>query len=305
MLIIPNDKLMITPAMNELSYDSIDLDRQYGPWKYPLEDRFERYMQAVENAHPWHHGRSPWGPPVAPPSLLGVAAMRFMDEIGPVPPGTLHARQEIETEAALRLDRQPIAYGRFTDKFEKRGRRYFNFESRWRDETGMILGKSRVTMVFPANPSAAPEQRARSEEREEDRKGEFAPITRTITQDKMTAFSEDSANAARGQSIHVNPQVAKKAGFPATVAQGLMAADYMSELMEVALGKEWFSSAQLSASFLRPILAGDTVTANGRLKERFVEGAVERLVYDLWAQNQHGDLVAAATASTLAIPGQK
>jgi acyl dehydratase len=264
-------------------------------------------MAAVENAHPWHNGRSPWGPPVAPPSILGLAAMRFLDEVGPVPPGTLHARQEIETEAALRLDRQPIAYGRFTDKFEKRGRRYFTFESRWRDETGLLLGKSRVTMVFPgpAAPFPGEEGSRKKEDEGSARAGEFAAIARSITQDKMTAFSEDSANAARGQSIHVHPAVAEKAGFPATVAQGLMAADYMSELLEGALGKDWYDSAKLSASFLRPILCGDTVTANGRLKERFLEGAVERLVYDLWAENQRGELVAAATASTLAIPGQK
>ena len=261
-------------------------------------------MEAVENAHPWHNGRSPWGPAVAPPSVLGLAAMRFMDEIGPVPPGTLHAKQEIEIDAALRLDRQPIAYGKFLDKYEKRGRKYFTFESRWRDETGLLLGKSRVTMVFPTTSAPTPEEGRRKKE-ETDRKGEFAPITRTVTQDKMTAFSEDSANAVRGRSIHVHPEVAKKAGFPATVAQGLMAADYMSELLERALGKDWYESAKLSAAFLRPILCGDTVTASGRLKERFLEGAVERVVYDLWAQNQRGELVAAATATALAIPGQK
>ena len=270
---------------------------RYGPWKYPLKDRIARYMEAVENAHPWHNGRSPWGPPVAPPSVLGLAAMRFMDEIGPVPPGTLHAKQEIEIDAALRLDRQPIAYGKFLDKYEKRGRKYFTFESRWRDETGLLLGKSRVTMVFPGPASPPPgEEGRRKKEDEGARDGEFAAIMRTVTQDKMTAFSEDSANAVRGQSIHVHPEVAKKAGFPATVAQGLMAADYMSEMLESALGKEWYESAKLSAAFLRPILCGDTVTANGRLKERFLEGAVERVVYDLWAENQRGEPVAAATA---------
>ncbi len=291
--------------MNEISYDNIDLAREYGPWKYPLADRFERYMAAVENAQPWHSRRSPWGPPVAPPSILGLAAMRFMDEIGPVPPGTLHAKQEIDTAAALRLDRKPAAYGRFTAKFEKRGRRYFTFETRWRDETGLILGKSRVTMVFPSPAAPPQEQGTGNREQEGERAGEFAGITQMVTQEKMTAFSEDSANAARGKSIHLHPEVAKAAGFPATVAQGLMAADYMSELMEGALGKEWYSYAALSAAFLRPILAGDTVTANGRLKERFLEGAVERLVYDLWTQNGRGELVAAATATALAIPGQR
>ncbi|HSP55570.1 MAG TPA: MaoC family dehydratase, partial [Dehalococcoidia bacterium] len=227
------------------------------------------------------------------------------DEVGPVPPGTLHAKQEIEAAAALRLDRKPAAYGRFAARFEKRGRKYFTFETRWRDETGLILGKSRVTMAFPANPAPPQEQGTRNKEQEGDRKGEFQAIARTVTQEKMTAFSEDSANAARGKSVHVDPEAAKAAGFPATVANGLMAADYMSELMEGALGRDWYSYAGLSAAFLRPMLAGDTVTANGRLKERFLEGAVERLVYDLWAQNQRGELVAAATATALAIPGQK
>lgn len=304
-MIIPNDKLMITLTVNEISYDSIDLGKEYGPWKYPLADRFERYLAAVENAQPWHNRRSPWGPAVAPPSILGLAAMRFLDEVGPVPPGTLHAKQEIETAAALRLDRRPSGYGRFVDKFEKRGRKYFTFETRWRDETGLILGKSRVTMAFPAPPPPGEEGSRKKEDEGPGRAGEFTGITRTVTQGKMTAYSEDSANAARGKSIHVHPEVAKAAGFPATVAQGLMAADYMSELMEGALGKEWYADAGLSVAFLRPILAGDALRANGRLKERFLEGAVERLVYDLWAENGRGELVAAATATALAIPGQK
>ena len=63
--------------MTDLTYDAIEVGRQYGPWKYPMRDRIARYLEAVENAHPWHHERSPWGPPVAPPSILGMAAERF------------------------------------------------------------------------------------------------------------------------------------------------------------------------------------------------------------------------------------
>ena len=78
----------------ELSYDAIEVGQKFGPWEYPLAERIGRYMEAIENAHPWHGERSPWGPPVAPPSILGVAAMRFMDTVGPVPVGTLHARRQ-------------------------------------------------------------------------------------------------------------------------------------------------------------------------------------------------------------------
>ena len=283
----------------ELSYDAIEVGQRFGPWEYPLAERIGRYMEAIENAHPWHGERSPWGPPVAPPSILGVAAMRFMDTIGPVPPGTLHAKQEIETAAALRLDRRPHVYGEFIDKFEKRGRKFFTFEARFRDETGIILGHSRVTMAFPAEKGGEKEARE-----EPERKGELTPITRTLTQEKMTAYSEDSANAVRGQSIHVQPEVAEKAGFDKTVAQGLMATDYMSELVTAEFGKEWFEYAGLSVTFLRPILCGDTLTANGRVAEKVPEGAVVRKVYEVWAENERGEAVATGHAHSLVMPGR-
>jgi acyl dehydratase len=294
--------------MADLSYDAIDVGKPLGPWKYPLRDRIGRYLEAVENSHPWHHERSPWGPPVAPPTVLGNACMRFMEAMtGPVPPGTLHAKQEIETAAALRLDRQPIGYGQFVEKYEKRGRQWFVFESRWRDETGLIIGKSRLTMALPADRAAPQEQGAGNKEQGRPaappRKGELTPIVRTLSQERMTAYSEDSANALRGQSIHVQPEVAKAAGFRTTLAQGLMAADYVSEMMTNVLGKEWFEYATLSVAFLKPAFCGDTLTADGRLAERMVEGAVERVVYEVWCENQAGEAVAAGTAGSLVIPG--
>jgi hypothetical protein len=88
--------------------------------------------------------------------------VRFLDSIAPVPPGTLHAKHEIETAAALRLDRQPIGYGRFADRYERRGRKWFVFETRWRDETGLLIGHSTLTMAFQRSQ----EQGARSKGRE-------------------------------------------------------------------------------------------------------------------------------------------
>jgi len=290
--------------MPDLSYDSIEVGKEYGPWKYPLKERIARHLEAVGNAHPWHHERSPWGPKVAPPSILGNAALRFLDSIAPVPPGTLHARHEIETAAALRLDRQPVGYGRFADKYEKRGRRWFVFETRWRDETGLIIGKSIVTMAFPREQGTGNREQAERDQKSEvsERKGELTPIVRTLTQEKMTAYSEDSANALRGMSIHVQPEAAKTAGFETTVAQGLMSADYISEMMTSLLGKEWFENAKLSVAFLRPMLQGETLTANGCLAESELEGAVVRRVYEVWCENERRETVTAGTVTALTRP---
>jgi len=292
--------------MEELSYDAIDTDQKYTHWKYPLAERFERHLEAVQNQHPWHTDRSPWGPPVAPPVILGNAAMRFMEAMaGAVPPGTLHARQEIETQAALRRDRQLIGYGRFAEKYEKRGRRWFVWEARFRDETGLMIGHSRITMALPRSQRGNKEEGEAKEQRvAPDRAPGLTPITRTITQEQMTAYSEDSANAQRGKSIHVQPEVAKAAGFEATVAQGLMTADYISEMMTNELGKEWFENATLSLAFLKPVLCGETVTANGWLAEAHEEGAVIRRVYEVWCENAAGEPVASGTATALVMPGR-
>ena len=288
--------------MPDLSYDAIETGKVYGPYKYPLKDRIARHLEAVENRHPWHHERSPWGPPVAPPAILGNAALRFIDSIAPAPPGTLHAKQEIETISALRLDRQLIGYGQFLQKYERRGRRWFVFEARFRDETGLMIGNSRVTMTFPQEDPGTPGPRETPALPKAGK--ELKTITRTLAQEKMTAYSEDSANALRGQSIHVQPQAAGAAGFGATVAQGLMSADYISEMMTDLLGKEWFAYSGLSLAFVRPALCGDTLTASGRLAKAVEEGAVERRVYDVWCANQRGEAVAAGTASSLVMPGR-
>jgi acyl dehydratase len=305
--------------MADLSYESIEMNREFGPYKYPLKERIGRHLEAVENEHPWHRERSPWGPPVAPPAILGNMGMRFLDVVGPVPPGTLHARQEIETVSALRLDRQPIGYGVFTEKYEKRGRRWFTFETRWRDETGLILGVSRLRMVFPEEQGARSKEQGAEEggrgkeergggddggrKMEDDapveRRGTLGPVVRALTQERLTAYSEDSANALRGQSIHVQPEAAKRAGFQTTVAQGLMGADYMSELLENELGREWYDNSTFSVTFLRPVLCGATITASGRLAESAEEGAMVRRTYELWCENERGELVSSATAVVL------
>jgi acyl dehydratase len=260
---------------------------------------------------------------VAPPTVLGNAAMRFLDTIGPVPPGTLHAKQVIETAAALRLDRQPIGYGRFADKYEKRGRKWFVFETRWRDETGLLIGHSTLTMVFPKEQGTGNKEHGETQEQGtgnkeqevaheseaggwksegDERKGELEAVVRTLTADGMVAYSEDSANALRGMSIHVQPEAARKAGFERTVAQGLMSADYISEVMTGVLGKEWFENAKLSLAFVRPVVAGETLTATGRLADAVEEGAVIRRVYEVWCENAAGEIVTAGTATALLMP---
>jgi acyl dehydratase len=287
--------------MADLSYDGIEMNREYGPWEYPWRERIERYLEAVQNAFSWHGEKSPWGPPVAPPTIMGNATLRFIDSIAPVPPGTLHVKQELEIGNALRRDRELIGYGQFVDKYERRGRRWFVFSTRWRDGSGLVVGRSTVTMAFPDRIETKEETEERREEK--GRKADLTLAARTLTQEKMTAYSEDSANALRGQSIHTAAAIAKAKGYSNSVAQGLMPADYVSELMTVEMKQGWLLHGRLSLAFVRPVLCGDTVTAQAALREVLDEGAYSRRVYDVRCENQEGEAVTVGTASGLVPAG--
>jgi acyl dehydratase len=288
-------------AMPDLSYESIEMNREHGPWEYPWRDLIERYLGAIENGYSWHREKSPWGPPVAPPTILGNATLRFIDSIAPVPPGTLHARIELELGNALRNDRELVGYGKFIDKYERRGRRWFRFSAQFRDGSGLLVGHSTATLAFPEQVETDEKAPERKDER--TRKGDLTLATRTLTQAKMTAYSEDSVNALRGQSIHTDAAVAKAKGYPDSVAQGLMSADYISELMTHQMDQGWLRHGRLSLVFVRPVICGDMLTTCAAKREELDEGAYARHVYDVWCENQNGEMVTVGTASGLVPAG--
>jgi acyl dehydratase len=281
--------------MTDLTYDGIEVGKEFGPWEYPLEERIARHLEAVENSFPWHREKSPWGPPVAPPSILTIATRRFLDSIGTLPPGAVHVQNELEAISALRLDRRLIGYGRFTDRYARDGRRYVVFEAKYRTQTGLIIGHCRIKVALPEAGDVA----VKVSEAAGAGTGELEAISRALTQEKITAYSEDTADAVNGQSIQLQTAIAKKAGYEGTVAEELMAADYVSELMTGVFGQSWFLAGRMSLSFLRPVLCGDTVTTNGQITERIDQGSVTRRVYKVWCQNQRGETVALGAASGL------
>lgn len=128
---------------------------------------------------------------------------------------------------------------------------------------------------------------------------QLTAVTHKLTQDKMTAYAEDSANHLRGKSIHTQEEVAKAAGFETTVANGLMAFDYIGEMMERELQRAWYEYSTLSVAFLAPPLRGQTLTTGGRLAEENYEGAVVRRVYEVWCDNDTGETVASGMATAL------
>ena len=119
-------------------------------------------------------------------------------------------------------------------------------------------------------------------------------LVKHIPQRKIDAYS-----GVRPNYIHSDEAFARKKGFAAPLAQAMMSTAYVSELMTRFVGAGFVKGGTLSMAFIKPVLAGDTLTVHGVVKETRPEAGRTRVVVEVWCENQHGEKTAAGTASGL------
>ena len=119
-------------------------------------------------------------------------------------------------------------------------------------------------------------------------------LVKEIPQRRIDAYS-----GVRPNYIHSYAAFAKTKGFPAPLAQAMMSTAYVSELMTRFVGAGFVKGGRMAMTFIKPVLAGDTLTVHGVVKERQPEGARTRVVVEVWCENQHGEKTAVGTASGL------
>ena len=121
------------------------------------------------------------------------------------------------------------------------------------------------------------------------------PLEKTITQRQIDAYS-----GVRPHSIHTDAEWARKKGFNAPLAQGMMSTAYVSQMMVGLLGEGFVKGGRISVAFIKPVLAGDTLTVRGQVKSKQAEGAAMRVTVEFSCENQHGVKTLVGTASGLA-----
>ena len=120
-------------------------------------------------------------------------------------------------------------------------------------------------------------------------------LTKTIAQRQIDCYS-----GVRPNSIHTDDEWARKKGFKRPLAQAMMSTAYVSQLMVDFLGEGFVRGGKISVAFIKPVLAGDTLTVHGIVKSREREGARTRVTVEVWCQNQDGVQTMVGTASGLA-----
>jgi acyl dehydratase len=124
---------------------------------------------------------------------------------------------------------------------------------------------------------------------------ELEPRVKPIAQRQIDCYS-----GVRPKSIHTDAEWAKKKGFAAPLAQGLMSTAYVSQMMVDFLGEGFVRGGKINASFIKPVLAGDTLTMHGAVKGKEAEGARTRVTVEFWCVSQRGEKTMVGTASGLA-----
>lgn len=96
------------------------------------------------------------------------------------------------------------------------------------------------------------------------RLGDSEVITRRFTQSDINTFSELVGDR---NPIHLNPEAAKKAGFPNTICHGMLVASLFSNVMGMQLPGPQSVYLSQHVSFRAPVLAEEEVIATVKVEQ--------------------------------------
>ena len=139
----------MTTTFTPLTYDTLMVGEEFvSDTKLITPEDIETYAFAVDDEHPWFFGDSPFGGPIAHPTIcanqaLGLRHTKYVLHAG------LHAKMEFQFLAPITVGTRVRSRGRVIDKYERRGRPYMVTEYVTEDaETGAVLVRGQFTQML-------------------------------------------------------------------------------------------------------------------------------------------------------------
>ncbi len=124
---------------------------------------------------------------------------------------------------------------------------------------------------------------------------ELPLLRKTISQRQIDCYS-----GVRPKSIHTDVEWARQKGFTAPLAQALMSTAYVSQMMVRWLGTGFVKGGRISASFIKPVIVGETLTARAVIKSTENIGGRPHVTVECWCENQDGAKTLVGSASGFA-----
>ena len=138
-------------------WDHVQIGQRFS---YDLDltpDLVAEYTRGVDDETEWYRGDSPFGGPVAPPFMLSHLLAKVTSNHFASTSGRVHTRSDTRVLAPVRVGQRIRMEGEVTDKFVKRGRRYFRLNCRAYDEAGTELIREDRESLFSLQKIAGEE----------------------------------------------------------------------------------------------------------------------------------------------------
>lgn len=259
-----------------------------------------RYGDGTGDRHPWYHGDSPFGGPIAPALLYHSEVYRDLSWYLPNLIGNLHAKQEWDLFAPMPVGSVVRTRSTIVGRYRKRNRDYVVNEVLITDDDGRWLQRSRTHQSFladdPGDALVVDKDRERRPERrfEPPTAGDPLPgFRRVVSLEMCQAFSGPVRN------YHNDREMAQALGFPDVVVQGMLSVCLIAELATQAFGAGFFCGGQLSLNLVNVLWGGEAIHTAGRVREEIGEGARRRVLADVWCAKDDGTPTIVGTASAL------
>lgn len=118
-------------------------------------------------------------------------------------------------------------------------------------------------------------------------------VIKHLSQDKINRYAEAVGDF---NPIHVDESFAAQTTFGGTIAHGMLILAYISEMMTLAFGEDWFATGKLAIRFKSPALSKDTVTIVGKVNSITVENSSCNFNCDVKCHNQNQETIAIGEA---------
>jgi len=121
---------------------------------------------------------------------------------------------------------------------------------------------------------------------------QLAEVEKQISFETMRRYSGETG-------IHAEEDAGKQKGLGGALVQGGQLVAYLNQMMTNNFGEDYLRGGDIAVSFIKPVRAGDVITAKAIVREIRPEGTGVRVMCEVWLENQNGEKATVGTASAL------
>jgi acyl dehydratase len=281
--------------------DEVYVGRDMGGHEYEITpESVATFIAGTGDDNSWYRDSSPLGGAIAPALILHSEVYRTLGWYLPNIYGNLHAKQEWEVFAPVKVGERLRTRCVIIDRYLKRDREFVVNEALVFDSSCRMVSRSRTYQSFlvqRVEGMVVDKSREKAAGRSfniGERAGERidSPM-RKITEAMCMAFSGPRKN------YHTDAQAARELGFPDIVVQGMLSICLVSELMTRRFGLGFLHGGKLSLNLVNVLWGNDTTGPKGVIIEHRSEGKHQRAEVEVWCEKSDGTKTVVGTASAL------